>query len=76
MEENNDIINHKDFYVGEKVEENESEKVDELVRKLELHVAYMKENNDEMSDVSWGMEEGVLISGDEAELIVKFIKGL
>ena len=45
-----------------------------IVEGLEESIREIEGNDGEMQDRSWGMEEGVLISGNDAKEIVEFIR--
>jgi hypothetical protein len=43
----------------------------EIIKYLKENLKDMKEHKDGMDDKSWGMEYGIIISGNEAKLILK-----
>ena len=45
--------------------------MENLIKRLTDSVAFAEKEGENMDDVSWGMQEGVLISYNEAKLIVK-----
>jgi len=50
-------------------------KIEELADRLNADVKYMQENSFEMEDKSWSYQEGVLLSGNEAKLVIETIAG-
>lgn len=42
--------------------------------KLKVHIEFCERNNEDMDATSWGMEEGVIISGNEAKTFLKLIE--
>ena len=54
---------------------NESNKMSaELIERLAIKVQYAELEGEEMNDVSWGMQEGTLISFNEAKLLVEYFQ--
>lgn len=49
-------------------------KIKLLIKRLEERVIQIKEFNQTMNSASFPEEEGVVISGDEAELIIAYLK--
>ena len=45
---------------------------EEIIKDLERQIEDIK--GEDMNEASWGMEEGVLISGREAKIIIKLLK--
>lgn len=43
----------------------------ELIKYLKENIDDMKKHKDSMEDKSWGMEYGIILSGNEAKLILK-----
>lgn len=46
----------------------------DLIKRLERSVLFAECNNENMDDVSWGMQEGILISYNEAKIIIEALK--
>lgn len=46
----------------------------ELSRKMKSEIMRLKKYNDSMDSVSWGMQEGILITGNEAQEVVSLIE--
>lgn len=47
----------------------------ELIESLEEHINHIKDYDGDMDAASWGYQEGILISGNEAKLFLKLLKG-
>ena len=44
----------------------------ELIEKMKRIIDTAEKGDEDMDDVSWGMEEGVLLSYNEAKLIISY----
>ncbi len=53
---------------------NDADDVENLILALKARSDHIKQ--EDMDDVSWGMEEGVLISGTEANFIIKLLENI
>ena len=45
-----------------------------LIKRLEKSVAFAEKEGENMDDVSWGMQEGILISYNEAKVVIEALK--
>ena len=45
-----------------------------LIKRLEKSVAFAELEGESMDDVSWGMQEGILISYNEAKVVIEALK--
>lgn len=51
--------------------------MEKLIKYLKENVQYIKDNHpDEMDEASWSHEQGMLITGNEAESIIQVIEDL
>lgn len=48
--------------------------MEHLIKRLKDKVAFAEKEGENMDDVSWGMQEGVLISYNEAKVVIKTLK--
>lgn len=48
--------------------------MEHLIKKLIDRVAFAEKEGENMDDVSWGMQEGILISYNEAKVIIEALK--
>lgn len=53
---------------------NENINMEHLIKRLEKSVAFAEKEGENMDDVSWGMQEGVLISYNEAKEVIESLK--
>ena len=45
--------------------------MEHLIKRLKDSVAFAEKEGENMDDVSWGMQEGILISYNEAKAVIK-----
>jgi len=45
--------------------------MEKLIERLKWHVSNAENDDEDMDSVSWGMQEGILISYNEAKMIIK-----
>ena len=45
-----------------------------ILNGLKMQINNIKKYNDSMEEASWGYEQGVLLSGNDAQKIIDFIK--
>lgn len=48
--------------------------MEHLIKRLEKSVAFAEIEGEDMNDVSWGMQEGILISYNEAKAVIEALK--
>lgn len=48
--------------------------MEHLIKRLTDSVAFAEKQGENMDDVSWGMQEGILISYSEAKVIIEALK--
>lgn len=53
-----------------------TDKLKEIRDSLQGAIKKMEENGDEMNRASWWMQEGALISGNDAKVLVRFIDAI
>lgn len=53
---------------------NENINMEHLIKRLEKSVAFAEAEGENMDDVSWGMQEGILISYNEAKAVIEALK--
>lgn len=50
--------------------------MNEIIHKIIDQINTAEENNEELNDVSWGMQEGILISVNDAKELILYIDSL
>jgi hypothetical protein len=53
---------------------NKNINMEHLIKRLEKSVAFAEKEGENMHDVSWGMQEGILISYNEAKAVIEALK--
>jgi hypothetical protein len=53
---------------------NKNINIEHLIKRLEKSVAFAEKEGENMHDVSWGMQEGILISYNEAKAVIEALK--
>ena len=48
--------------------------MDKLIAYLKAEIERLVEYGDDFESKSWGMEEGILITGNEAKMIIEYFK--
>lgn len=48
--------------------------MEHLIKRLTDSVAFAEQQGENMDDVSWGMQEGILISYNEAKAVIEALK--